>query len=125
MNVVVLALRGCPVAALGPYGNEWVVTPNLDRLAAESVVFDRHVSDCPEPVAACRAWLNGEPGLLAALRTGGIPTILVRANHPDTDAPEWYYAGWAERFDARPQEEDRSPLDALLRLLPSLLDRLA
>jgi arylsulfatase A-like enzyme len=51
--------------------------------------------------------------------------VLVRANHPDTDGPDWFYAGWAEVFDARPQDEDQSPLDALLRSLPPLLDRLA
>ena len=55
----------------------------------------------------------------------GVLTVIVRANHPDTDGPDWYYAGWGERFDARPQEEDESPLDALLRSLPGLLDRLA
>src|SRR5579885_3671422 len=59
MNVIVLALRGCPVAALGPYGNEWIATPHLDRLAAEGVVFDRHLSDCPDPDAAGRAWRTG------------------------------------------------------------------
>jgi arylsulfatase A-like enzyme len=51
--------------------------------------------------------------------------VLVRANHPDTDGPGWFYAGWGEVFDARPQEEDHSPLDALVRSLPGLLDRLA
>src|SRR6188472_2878642 len=102
MKAIVLILRGCPAGWLGPYGNEWVVTPSLDRLAAESVVFDRHISDCPDPAAACRAW-RGKPDLLDSLRARGIPSILIRANHPDTDAPEWYYAGWAERFDARPQ----------------------
>lgn len=59
MNVIVFALRGCPVVALGPYGNEWIATPNLDRLAAEGVVFDRHISDCPDPTAAGRAWRTG------------------------------------------------------------------
>lgn len=125
MKAIVLVLRGCPAGWLGAYGNEWVVTPNLDRLAAESVVFDRHISDCPEPVAACRAWLGGDPPLLPAVQDRGVLTFLVRANHPDTDAPEWYYAGWGEVFDARPQEEDRSPLDALIRVLPGLLERLA
>ncbi len=47
MNVVVLALRGCPISALGPYGNEAVGTPHLDRLAAEGVVFDRHIAQRP------------------------------------------------------------------------------
>ena len=127
MRTVVFVLRGCPVGWLGAYGNEWVATPNLDRLAAESVVFDRHVSDRPEAAAAGAAWLGGAPGVpvLSSLRGAGVHTILVRANYPDTDAPGWFYDAWGEVFDARPREEDDSPLDALLRSLPALLDRLA
>jgi len=49
----------------------------------------------------------------------------VRANHPDTDGPDWFYAGWGEVFDARPRPDDASPLDELLRTFPALLDRLA
>jgi arylsulfatase A-like enzyme len=126
MRTVVFVLRGCPVGWLGAYGNEWVATPNLDRLAAESVVFDRHISDRPEAAAATAAWLGGS-GLpvLSTLRGAGVHTVLVRANHPDTDGPGWFYDGWGEVFDARPQEEDNSPLDALVRSLPALLDRLA
>src|SRR6266540_1958848 len=156
MRVIVFALHGCPAGWLGAYGNDWVGTPNLDRLAAEGVTFDRHISDCPEPSAARKAWrgseepnpptpfpgreggvlsspspLAGEGGsrsepgeglaipvvevspLTRSLRSlpspargegetqappslpgkgvGGLGssthTILVRANHPDTDAP--------------------------------------
>src|SRR5437763_12921273 len=59
MRAIVFVLRGCPARWLGAYGNEWVGTPNLDRLASEAVVFDRHVSDCPDPDAARAAWLTG------------------------------------------------------------------
>src|SRR5581483_4500401 len=149
MRPIVFVLRGCPAGWLGAYGNEWVGTPHLDRFAAEGVVFDRHVSDRPDAAGACRAWL-GEPnppapfpgreggvsspppagegpgvGLLPSLRGANVRTVLVRGNHPDTDAPVWFYAGWDELFDARPQQEDRSPLDNLIRSLPALLDRLA
>ena len=164
-------LRGCPVGCLGAYGNEWVATPHLDRIAAEGVVFDRHVSDCPDPAAAGRAWLTGrhqtpdipdptpgpspagggekEPagpalsplpprgrglgggvpsgpgvGLLSSMNAAGVRTVLVRANHPDTDGPPDFYAGWGEVFDARPADGDPSPLSALERALPSVLDRL-
>ena len=58
MRIVVFVARGCPTGWLGAYGNEWVATPNLDRLAAESVVFDRHISDRPDPSAASAAWLG-------------------------------------------------------------------
>ena len=156
MRAIVFVLRGCPVGWLGSYGNEWVGTPHLDRLAAEGVTFDAHVSDCPDPDAACRAWLTGrhqlprieEPnppapfprreggagsdspprfgeGLLSALRAAGVRTVVVRANHPETDAAPPFYAAWDEVFDARPEADDDSPLDALTRALPSLLDRLA
>jgi arylsulfatase A-like enzyme len=133
MNAIVFVLRGCSASWLGAYGNEWIATPNLDRIAAEGVVFDRHISDCPDPVAACKAWLAASsqgdelprPTLLDSLRDRGVTTILVRANHPETDAPDWFYAHWSEVFDARPQEEDRYRLDSLIRSLPSLLDRLS
>jgi Sulfatase len=129
MKAIVFVLRGCSTSWLGAYGNEWIGTPHLDRLAAESVVFDRHISDRPDSAAASAAWLGGAlpsgSRLIASLRTASIPTILLRANHPDTDGPDWFYAGWGEVFDARPQEEDKSPLDSLIRLLPPLLDRLA
>jgi|SRR5579883_263191 len=122
MRVIVFAINGCPAGWLGVYGNDWVGTPNLDRIAAEGITFDRHISDCPEPTAARKAWRGYGPGGLGPVP---IPSILVRANHPDTDGPEWFYAGWQEVFDARPRSEDVSPLDELLRTFPALLDRLA
>jgi arylsulfatase A-like enzyme len=140
MNAIALILRGCPVGWLGAYGNEWVGTPHLDALAAESAVFDRHVSDCPDPAAANRAWLTGryqfppmesEPpspppeNLLMKLKAAGVRTVLVRANRTENDSPAPFYDGWAELFDARPDTDDASPLDALLRSLPAVLDRLA
>ena len=156
MRVIVFALHGCPAGWLGAYGNDWVGTPNLDRLAAEGVTFDRHISDCPEPNAARRAWhgptppaplpagrgesghrSSVDPRMSQAASTAftptqqgggwgvGLLTVLIRANHPDTDAPDWFYAGWGEVFDARPRAEDASPLDELLRTFPTLLDRLA
>ncbi len=60
MKAIVFVLRGCSASWLGAYGNEWIATPNLDRFAAEGVVFDRHISNCPDLTAACRAWLSGE-----------------------------------------------------------------
>src|SRR5579871_3573545 len=104
MRAIVFVLRGCPAGWLGAYGNEWVATPNLDRVAAAGVVFDQHLSDCPEAEAARRAWLTGRhqippvegvalrsedspARLTGVLRGAGVRTVLVRANHPDTDLP--------------------------------------
>ena len=47
MKILVVELVGCNLAYLGCYGNEWVATPNLDRLAAEGIVFDQHFAGSP------------------------------------------------------------------------------
>ncbi len=134
MNVVVLALRGCPISALGPYGNEAVGTPHLDRLAAEGIVFDRHISDSPDPAAARRAWRTGQHAgtptpaptdLLPLLTSAGVRTVLVRHTREANDPPAEFLGDWSEIVDARPDPADRAPADALLRLLPALLARLA
>src|SRR5262245_51415889 len=50
MRILVVEARGLHIGFLGCYGNEWIATPNFDRLAAEGVVFDRHYHDCPDPL---------------------------------------------------------------------------
>ena len=130
MNTIVLALQGCPVGPLGCYGNEWIATPNLDRLAAQSVVFDRHFSDAPDLASAGRAWRGGRrqtpgvapnpesPGdLVRRLQASGVRTVVVRHSRAVNDGPADFYADWDFKFDARPATGDRSPQDALLRTL--------
>lgn len=45
MNILVLEIPALRLDYLGCYGNEWVATPNLDRLASEGIVLDRHFAD--------------------------------------------------------------------------------
>ncbi len=57
-KVLVIVARGLQLGALGCYGNGWIDTPALDRLAAEGVVFDQHFADAASPEgarAACAA----------------------------------------------------------------------
>ena len=115
MKSIVVILQGCPAGCLGVYGNEWIATPNLDGLAAEGTVFDRHYSDCPDPLAARRAWWG-------SLRPDDPPRYLIRSHRPERDAPSDYYAGWAEVFDARP---GANPAEALDALLPKVLAKVA
>jgi arylsulfatase A-like enzyme len=53
--LVIILNRGRPDYS-GCYGNDWLATPALDRLAADSVVFDQHFADAPQPMAARRSW---------------------------------------------------------------------
>ncbi|MDP6822883.1 MAG: sulfatase-like hydrolase/transferase [Dehalococcoidia bacterium] len=41
MNVIVLMNDTFRRDHMGAYGNDWIQTPNFDRLASESAVFDR------------------------------------------------------------------------------------
>src|SRR5262245_17735935 len=59
MRALVLVPRGFHLGHAGCYGNDWIATPALDRLAAEGVVFDQHFADRPDPAGACRAWRSG------------------------------------------------------------------
>ena len=45
MQAVIVSFDSLAVTSLGCYGNDWVETPNWDRLAATGVVFDRHFAD--------------------------------------------------------------------------------
>jgi arylsulfatase A-like enzyme len=47
MKQLLIFARGCPAHALGAYGNEWIITPTLDALAARGTVYDRHYATRP------------------------------------------------------------------------------
>jgi arylsulfatase A-like enzyme len=59
MEIVVLDVPALHLGYLGCYGNDWVATPNIDRLASESVVFDRHCFDAVQPTPL--AWTGHQP----------------------------------------------------------------
>ncbi|MGD9127105.1 MAG: sulfatase-like hydrolase/transferase [Planctomycetia bacterium] len=62
MNILVLVLDRLHAGYLGAYGNAWVETPALDRLAAESFVFDQALSFSPELASYYRAvWQGRDP----------------------------------------------------------------
>ncbi|MCU0703277.1 MAG: sulfatase-like hydrolase/transferase [Fimbriiglobus sp.] len=118
MRTVVIAAHGCPVWCLGAYGNEWIATPNLDRLAADGVTFDRHYARHPDPLGGRTDWWR----LDQAANSWREPAILIKASRPSFDAPSQYYARFAEVFDARPNST--RPFAPLCDLLPGILDTL-
>jgi arylsulfatase A-like enzyme len=62
MNVVVIACNGLHLGFLGAYGNSWIETPNIDRLAAEGVVFDNHFPENLSTIPTRRSWWTGRYG---------------------------------------------------------------
>lgn len=90
MHVLLVHVSGTPPWYLGPYGNDWVLTPVLNALAAEGVVFDRHEADGPVPMVLPRLLETGrhsfvrppEPDAhcgLDALHHCGVSTLLLTA----------------------------------------------
>ena len=62
MNVIVVACNGLHIGFLGAYGNGWIETPNIDRLAAEGIVFDQHFPENLTTIPTRRSWWTGRYG---------------------------------------------------------------
>ena len=139
MKVLVINADGLQAGYVGAYGNEWIATPTLDRLAAEGIVFDRHYADQPEPEGARRAWRTGchhfpEPGpeaasagvpadLVELLSRQGVSTTLILDSSQAT--PSEFAHGWqtVQRSEALAEEEG-SPLDRALELAVQAIEEL-
>lgn len=140
MKALVLSARGLHLGFLSCYGNEWIATPTLDRLAAEGIVFDQHIADCPEALGAHRAWRSGRyqlppvPGevappaqgsadLVALLRGQGIGTMLIVDGSRSALAE--FADGWDDVTVVAAPDGDSTPLEATLEATVQALDRLA
>jgi arylsulfatase A-like enzyme len=141
MKAIVLIARGLQAGALGCYGNQWTITPALDALAAEGIVFDWHFADNADPAGARRAWRSGHyqfppslsapshwgeegarrPDLLNALRQHQIHTCLILDD--SRPSPSEFAASWdvVERVAAA---EGEMPLDAVLETVGKALEQL-
>jgi hypothetical protein len=94
MNAICLAVDRLHVGYLGAYGNAWIDTPALDRLASQSFLFDQALVDSPQLEQLYRSYWQGwhamcaaappepRPSLPALLREAGVTTVLL------TDEPQ-------------------------------------
>src|SRR5262245_8382510 len=80
MKALVLVASGLHLGYIGCYGNEWVATPALDRLAAEGVVFDQHYADCP--IGLRWTGLHAVPADQGPGGTPDLPALLARQDLP-------------------------------------------
>lgn len=86
-RAVVLVIDRLGAGWIGPYGNTWLETPNFNRLAAESLLFETAIADSAELAKHARSLWTGQhaaahgdaarPSLAAlARRSGGTATLL-------------------------------------------------
>lgn len=84
MQAIVVSLDRLATRLLGCYGNEWIETPHLDRLASRAVVFDQaYAADVGTGLG--RAWRTahhagqGPSAVFERLRQAGVATYGVAA----------------------------------------------
>jgi arylsulfatase A-like enzyme len=65
---------------LGPYGNTWIETPNFNRLAVESVVFEFAMTDAIELPSVYRSYWHGVHALAGDAPTRSLPEAARAAN---------------------------------------------
>src|SRR6185436_3236551 len=58
--IVIIATDGLPVGALPPYGGTAAVTPGIDALAADSVVFEHAYSHSAQVLPAHASLISGQ-----------------------------------------------------------------
>src|SRR5215468_4085313 len=75
MNAVVVAFDRLPISFLGFHGNAWIDTPNFDRLAAGSAVFEQHYADELAPALFQRGWWSGRVGCREPLTANQSPSL--------------------------------------------------
>lgn len=62
MNVIVVVCNGLHLGFVGAYGNAWIETPRIDRLASEGVLFDQCFADNLTTLPTRRSWWTGRHG---------------------------------------------------------------
>ena len=105
MNVVCLVIDRLQAGYVGAYGNTWIETPNLDRLACQSFLLENSLIDSPDLERLYRSYWQGwhalcsspppetRPSLPALLRAADAATALL------TDEPLLARHPGAEDFD--------------------------
>ncbi len=120
MQAIVVTFDRLATRLLGCYGNEWIETPNFDRLAAGCTVFDNHFTDSVGPRRG-QSWLTGRHALKSqmqpvarplgsALESAGVVSSIMTVDQAHDLG--WSSAGFAsvqrilgsEGLDAHPTE---------------------
>jgi hypothetical protein len=112
-NIVCLVVDRLHSGFLGAYGNSWISTPALDRLAADSFLFDRAHIDSPQLNELYRSYWQGwhalgNPAILAVKPERDFPGKLAAAGYSTalvSDEPDVSRFALAEAFHTRDEFE--------------------
>lgn len=115
LNVICLVLDRLHAGYLGAYGNTWINTPALDRLAAQSFICDGAIIDSPDLATAYRSlWLGRHACCLSGSEAQDetLPAIFARngwqttlLTDDATVAEHPLAAGFQEKIFLKPAED--------------------
>jgi hypothetical protein len=128
MRALVIMARSLACGYLGCYGNEWVDTPTLDRLAAQGIVFDQHFADHPDPSVAEQVWQTGcyhFPGTASYSPCAAFPLLGERGitTYWITAAPPTLSQGWHTILTLLSETSASPVLQAVAKALGDLATR--
>lgn len=119
MKALIIAAHDLQLGYLGCFGNDWVATPHIDRLATEGIVFDRHYADClgSQPRGSWSGLYQFHPldgsGLVAPV---GNPLAAILKLH---------HIAHAFLADAKPRSRKTDPLKRCVQKALAELEKLA
>lgn len=103
-NAIVLVVDRLGAGYLGPYGNTWIDTPNFNRLAAESLLFEFAMADSPHLPLLYRSYWKGLHAMSDDTAADSLPESLVATDiHTAvvTDDQAVAELKWIDAFDER------------------------
>lgn len=103
-NAIVLVVDRLGAGYLGPYGNTWIETPNFNRLAAESLLFEFAMGDSSRLPTLYRSYWKGLHAMSEDKATENLSDILGPCDiHTAlvTDDAEVADLSWTSGFDER------------------------
>lgn len=106
MKILVVNTLGLHLGYLGCYGNDWIATPNIDRLAAEGITFDQHILRTPDlatPAPSLNDWQPHARACLDRLHGGdGVIHLLGPTFAPPWDLSEDLLTAYSEDDEVKP-----------------------
>ena len=118
-NIVCLVVDRLHSGFIGAYGNTWISTPEIDRLAAGSFLFDRAYIDSPRLDDLYRSYWQGwhplaNPAIVAAAFERNLPRQLSAAGYSTTlvsDEPAVSRFALSEAFETRDELDPAMTVD--------------
>ncbi len=127
MYALIVSFDSLATNSIGCYGNEWIETPHLDRLAATGAIFDRSFVDSIGSQAGM-AWSNGRHPLSASqdfssnslghlLKSSGVQAQLIAAGslQPWQQAADFHKVSRVQGNDGPDAKPDEIPFAQVVR----------